>query len=162
VQTASMPPLIRPGTLDDLTGVLPLIDKTAHFHEQLDPDRFGLKPDVAESYRGWLTRMSDDAANALVVAEVDGRIVGFALGAMQTDARIYSVGPVGFIHDLWVEEGQRRAGIGRQLVVAAIEHFRQHGAEQVRLDSAFANEPAQRLFANVGFRPAVVEMLLAI
>lgn len=155
-----MSSLVRQGTLADLPSVLPLIEKTAAFHAQLDPQRFGLKPNVAASYEGWITRMFDEPANAFFVAEFDGRIVGFVLGAMQDDARIYSVGRIGFIHDLWVEEDQRQKGIGRQLVLAAVEHFRGHGAEQARLDSATSNERAQRLFASRGFRPSVVEMLL--
>ena len=140
--------------------VLPLIEKTAKFHEKLDPDRFGLKPNVTAGYQGWIQRMHDEPANAFLVAAIGERIVGFVLGAIQDDARIYKVGRIGFIHDLWVEEDARRGGIGRQLVTAAIEHFRSHGAEQVRLDSAVSNERAQSVFRSIGFRPAMTEMLL--
>jgi len=154
---------VRAGTAKDVPDVLPLIERTANFHAQLDPDRFRLKPGVTDSYRRWLTgRLLDNPANLFLVARLDGRAVGFVLGAMQEDARIYAVGPIGFIHDLWVDEEQRKQGIGRDLVQAAIDHFRQHGAEQVRLDSAVANERAQRLFRGLGFRVSTVEMLLKV
>jgi RimJ/RimL family protein N-acetyltransferase len=40
-----------------------------------------------------------------------------------------------------------------------VSRFGQLGVTQIRLDTAAANEPARRLFASVGFRPSVIEML---
>ena len=36
------------------------------------------------------------------------------------------------------------------------------GVKQVRLDTAVANEPAQKLFEACGFRASVVEMLVEV
>ena len=46
------------------------------------------------------------------------------------------------------------------MVTLAVERFRDIGVKQVRLDVAYANEPARGLFAACGFRPGIVEMLL--
>ncbi len=47
-------------------------------------------------------------------------------------------------------QGARRAGIGRQLVEAVIEHARRH-VELLQLTVVSTNEPARRLYARLGF-----------
>ena len=66
----------------------------------------------------------------------------------------------GFIHDSWVEPEYRNEGIGRQLVMVAIERFRAIGVKQVRGDTAAANVIARGLLESCGFRPSATEMLL--
>ena len=46
------------------------------------------------------------------------------------------------------------------MTMLAMEQFRALGCPQVRLETAAANEPARKLFANCGFRTASVEMLV--
>jgi ribosomal protein S18 acetylase RimI-like enzyme len=46
------------------------------------------------------------------------------------------------------------------MVTLAVERFREIGVKQVRLDTAYANDPARGLFAACGFRPGIVEMLI--
>jgi ribosomal protein S18 acetylase RimI-like enzyme len=41
----------------------------------------------------------------------------------------------------------------------AIERFREIGIDQVRLETASANDPARKLFASVGFQISSIEML---
>jgi len=150
---------IRPGNAEDIASVLPLVAKTVAFHEHLDPARFGAIPDAYLRYDGWMRRSAESETGAFFVAEEDGNIVGFLLGQVQDEVGIYRTGKYGMLHDLWVEPEQRRKGIGQGLVLAALERFRQAGVQQVRLDSAAQNKPAQALFAACGFRPSVTEML---
>jgi ribosomal protein S18 acetylase RimI-like enzyme len=152
-------PTVRPATAADIPDVLPLVEKTYLFHDSLDPARFGAIPNGAQKYHGWLSRLVSDGDGVFLVAELEDRLVGFTIGVMQSDARIYRAQRIGFLHDLWVEERVRRRGIARQLVTKAIQRFRTLGAEQVRLDTAAGNEIARTLFASLGFRPSVLEML---
>jgi ribosomal protein S18 acetylase RimI-like enzyme len=59
-----------------------------------------------------------------------------------------------------VEEEYRHEGIARQMVMLAIERFKSAGVRQIRLDTAFANEPARKLLASCGFRISIMEMLM--
>lgn len=155
-----MPFQIRAGTAADIPLVLPLVAKTIALHERLDSARFGAIPDAAAGYEGWLRRIAGSGDGLFLVALNSERIAGFLIGAINEEYRMYRVRRYGFMHDLWVEEDQRRAGAGRALVLAGIERFRELGAEQVRLDTASGNEAAQRLFAACGFRPATIELLI--
>ena len=64
----------------------------------------------------------------------------------------------GFIHDVLVHESARGAGVARALVHAAVEWLQSRGVPRVVLWTAHANEPAQRLFSALGFRPTMIEM----
>ena len=44
-------------------------------------------------------------------------------------------------------------------MMTAVEKFRDMGVEQIRLDTAAANESARTLFAACGFRISTLEML---
>lgn len=156
---------IRPATVEDVPSVLPLVRKEAAFHEAADPAKYGFKPDPGEMYRGWMTRQATDPRGVFFVADAAGRgepprVVGFLIGTIEAEIRIYRLAEYGFVHDVWVDEDYRHEGTARQLVMQAIERFTQLGAKQVRLDVLMKNEPAQKLFEACGFRPSVVEMLL--
>ena len=146
---------IRPGRAEDIPQVLPLVAKTIAFHQGLDELRFGAVPNAHLRYEGWMRRPD----TIFFVAEVEGRVVGFLLGAIQEEYAMYRTGRYGMLHDLWVEPEHRRCGLARGMVTAALDRFRDEGLHQARLDSAFKNKTAQALFAACGFRPSVVEML---
>jgi ribosomal protein S18 acetylase RimI-like enzyme len=67
-------------------------------------------------------------------------------------------GPAGLLHDIIVDPGYRRRGVGRRLLEAVIENMTARGAPRLVLSTAARNEAAQRLFASVGFRPTMIEM----
>ena len=150
---------IRPGALDDIPAVLPLVARTIAFHQELDRARFSAVPNAHQRYDAWLRRTVENPDGAFFVAEEEGRLVGFVLGQVQEEYALYTTGRYGMLHELWVEPEWRRQGIARQLMQAALDLFRQVGVHQARLDSATANVDAQRLFAVCGFRPSMTEML---
>jgi ribosomal protein S18 acetylase RimI-like enzyme len=153
---------IRPGIAADIEAVMPLVARQISFHEELDPPRFGASPEAVERYRGWLARVVEDESAVYLVAEEGGAVFGFLLAVLQDEYRIYRAKRVGFIHELWVDEAQRRQGVGAALVMEAKARFAAMGAAQVRLDTSTYNERAQRLFEACGFRRSTIEMLAAL
>lgn len=158
--------LIRSATPADVPGVLPLVAATCAFHEQLDPAKYGFLPQPARMYENWLVTRATDPRSVFLVAEREGaaesqsRIVAFLVGTTEREIGIYRLKEYGFLHDLWVEPTYRNEGIARQLMMLAIERFTQIGVRQLRMDVAFHNEPARRLFDSCGFRPSTIEMLM--
>ena len=159
---------IRPATAADIPGVLPLVDRLAALHRQWDPQRYDYKPDTGQMYRNWLTQRAQDPASVFLVADHERLmadvpfIVGFLIGTIEQNLRIYQTERFGFIHDVWVEPDYRNEGIGRQLAIRAVEQFKNLAVTQIRLETATINDPARKLFASVGFRPATTEMLLEV
>ena len=151
---------IRPATADDVPAVLPMVAKLAALHEAWDAAKFGYRDRPEEMYCGWLRSRSTDARSVFLVAEREGRVVGFLVGTVETEIPIYHLKEFGFIHDIWVEPEYRNEGVARQLVMLAIERFRAIGVKQVRGDTAAANEPARGLLRSCGMRPSTIEMLI--
>ncbi len=151
---------IRPATISDVPGVLPMVAKIAALHERWDPAKFGYKPHPETMYQNWLAGRAGDPRSVFLVAQREDRLVGFLVATVETEIPIYRLSEFGFIHDIWVEPEYRNEGVGRQLVMLAIEKFRDMGATQVRADTAFANEPARGLLRSCGMRESTTEMLI--
>ena len=159
---------IRPATPADVPAVLPMVAQIAALHERWDPAKYGYRADPGELYRGWLASRARDRRGVFLVAERDAILsdvpflVGFLVATVEREIPIYRLEEFGFVHDLWVEEEYRHEGIGRQMLMLAVERFREMGVTQVRADTAACNEPARGLMTACGFRPSTTEMLLEI
>ncbi|MCP4871646.1 MAG: GNAT family N-acetyltransferase [Proteobacteria bacterium] len=90
-----------------------------------------------------------------VVAQADGRAIGFAMVGPVPDA---DGGTDAYLLALGVDESARRQGIGRDLLNAAVEEARKGsrrwGTDQLRLDVADDNVAAIALFRAAGFEDA--------
>ena len=95
------------------------------------------------------------------MAEHEGKIVAFLVGEVEEEIPIYRLKEFGFIHDLWVEPEYRHEGVARQMVMLAVEKFKEMGVTQIRLDTASQNEAARRAVCLVRVSSqAPIEMLL--
>lgn len=159
---------IRPATVADVPGVLPMVDQLARLHEAWDPQRYDYKPGTSQMYEKWLAARATDPASVFLVAERESTagaspfLVAFLVATLEKPIPIYRIEKFGFIHDLWVDASYRNEGIARQLTMLALEKFRAMGATQVRLETAQANTAARQLFESCSFRPASVEMLVTL
>lgn len=150
---------LRPAKPDDVRQVLPMVEKVCALHHEWDRAKYDYKADVIDSYRRWLTQRSGDPQSVFVVAERESRLIGFLIATVERDIPIYKVERFGFIHDMWVEPEYRNEGVGRQMVMLAIEQFQQMGVPQIRLETAEQNEIAREMFRACGFRDSSRTML---
>ena len=130
-------------------------------HYAFDPRRFlEAGPDAERGYGAFLSSRVQSADDVVFVAELDGSVVGYVYAGLEPLSWKELRGPAGFIHDVAVAEEARRTGIGEKLMHAAIDWLRERGAPRVILWSAAANEGAQTLFRDLGFRTTMVEMTM--
>jgi ribosomal protein S18 acetylase RimI-like enzyme len=133
--------------------------RLVRLHHSLDPKRFIALEPVEEGYGRWLVReLSRREALVLVAERVDGGIVGYVYGTLEDLSYQDLRGECGYLHDLWVEDHARRAGIATALVEQACALFTARGAPRVVLMAASRNPAAHALFARLGFRDTMVEM----
>jgi ribosomal protein S18 acetylase RimI-like enzyme len=153
---------IRPARAEDVPAVLPMVEKLCKLHESWDPAKYSFLPNIPQMYDLWLRERAGHRRTVFLVAETaqPERIVGFVIGTVEREIPIYRLKEYGFLHDLWVEPEYRHEGVARQMVMLAVEKFKEIGVEQVRLDTAAKNEAARRLFEACGFRESVREMLI--
>lgn len=144
-----------------------MVARIAALHESWDAAKYGYHARPEEMYRRWLAARARDPRSVFLVAErTDAMLddvpflVAFLVGTVEREIPIYRLEEFGFVHDLWVEPEYRHEGIGRQMVMLAIERFREIGVTQLRTDTAAYNEAARALFGACGFRASTIEMLL--
>lgn len=153
--------MIRPATRDDLDALGRLGAMLMRTHYAFDPQRFlppGNNPE--EGYAWFLDAQLRERDAVVLVAEIDARVVGYVYAGLEPLSWKELRGPAGFVHDIVVEERARGGGVARQLLAAAVEWLREHGAPRVVLWTAAQNDRAQTIFAAAGFRKTMTEMTL--
>jgi len=80
------------------------------------------------------------------VATCGGRVVGYVTTQLHKEIS------QGRIPNLAVEKPFRGRGIGRKLLLRALEHFRGLGLKQARIETLTTNPVGQRLYPAVGFK----------
>ncbi|HEY2586025.1 MAG TPA: GNAT family N-acetyltransferase [Tepidisphaeraceae bacterium] len=149
---------IREATTADTEVVAPLILKVLARHEKWDPARYGLAPEVEKEYRRWFGRLAEDPRTTILIAEDEGRVVGYLVATVHHDRPIYRTGDYVVIHDLWVDDGNPDAG--RELLKAVAEHYSNIGVTQLRAATAAANERVRALLQSAGFRVCQIDLLM--
>lgn len=94
------------------------------------------------STRFFLDELQVDCARS-ILAEVDGRIVGYVL--------FWFLPEEVDIHNIAVHPDFRRKGIGRLLLEQVVDSARRQERLRVTLDVRFSNAPAQNLYRSFGF-----------
>ena len=93
VQDTFDSPVIRRARLIDLDHVVRLWTVLMEHHRSLANRLYEVEPHAPATWRAWARRKMDDADGILLVAELDGRIVGYTFGAV--GQRAYSCGAYG-------------------------------------------------------------------
>ena len=156
---ASAEVTIRPATRADVPALGRLGALLVKTHHDFDPKRFIAATSQTSAGYGWfLGTQLEEPEVAVLVAEDNGDVVGYAYVGVEDRDYMSLRGPAGVLHDVVVDPAHRGHGIGRKLVDAALEFLRRRGAPQVVLSTAEQNENAQRLFAGAGFRRTMIEM----
>jgi ribosomal protein S18 acetylase RimI-like enzyme len=149
---------LRPARRDDLAAVGRLAGKLVRQHHEFDDRRFFLPDRVEEGYAWWFGREIERDEVVLLVAARGEAIVGYAYGRLEERDWNQLLDACGALHDVWVEETERRRGVARRLVEATLAALTAKGAPRIVLHTAAGNAAAQALFASLGFRRTMIEM----
>ena len=142
---------IRPFRPEDLSR---LQDITARTFGPVSIDR-NMEQRLGPFGRGdWSTRkvaaIADDCAaqpDGVFVAETAaGEVVGYVT------TRLNAVSRIGWIPNLAVDPGHQGKGLGRSLLLHALDHFRRGGMEVAKIETLDQNPVGQALYPSLGFK----------
>jgi len=123
---------IRLATPADLPALGRLGALLMRTHYEFDPQRFmSAGTDAAEGYAWFLGRQLKDEDVVIYVAEQESQIVGYVYAALEPVSWKELRDACGFIHDIVVEETNRRAGTATALMEAAMQWLTERGAPRV-------------------------------
>jgi ribosomal protein S18 acetylase RimI-like enzyme len=150
---------IRRAAPADLPAVGRLGALLVAMHHDLDPRRFlAATPSTELGYASFLGTQLEEPNVIVLVALLDGDVVGYTYAGNEGRDYMALRGPAGVLYDIVVDPSYRERGIGQALLAATLATLKEHGAPRVVLSTAERNESAQRLFARAGFRRTMVEM----
>ena len=128
-------------------------------HYEFDQRRFVAPAgNPATGYAHFLGTQIDADDAVVFVAERNGAAVGYVYAGIEPFSWKELRDTAGFVHDVVVDEAERRTGVAGALMEAAIAWVREQGVRSVMLWTAAPNERAQRLFEGLGFRRTMIEM----
>ena len=151
--------IIRPATPADLPTLGRLGALMVRTHHDFDRKRFiAATPHTERGYASFLGSQLDAEHAIVLVADQNGRAIGYVYAGVEDTDYMSLRGPAGVLYDILVDPECRRHGVGRQLLDAVLAALTARHVRQVVLSTAERNEAAQRLFARAGFRRTMIEM----
>jgi ribosomal protein S18 acetylase RimI-like enzyme len=154
---------VRPARPDELGEVAKLAALMVRMHHAWDPQRFAIfREPIEEGYGNWLAQeLQNRKALVLVAARTTRgmtKILGYAYARLEGRDYNRLMDACGFLHDIVVAEEARGTGVGDALLEGVAAWMTQRGAPRLILETAAANETAQRFFQKRGFRQTMIEM----
>lgn len=151
--------IIRPVNKGDADALGEMWLDLVAYHQKLTPDLPGPARGGEHRYVRRILERLDDPYTCALVAEVDGQVVGFILGmVIDLMPDIFDQRPSGFLADIYVEPQMRRHGVGRSLVNALVDWFRQCGIHSFEWHVASNNPAGIAFWRSVGGRDVMIRM----
>ena len=133
---------VRPADEMDISAIVGIDEKIGGHY----------RPEVWERRIGYYLRRDPEAS---VVAEADGRVVGFMLGEVRS-GEFGIEETTGWVEHLGVDPGFRGKAVGRQMLDAMLEHFRRRGARSVQTLVDEEMGEILSFFSALGFQPSTL------
>lgn len=149
---------VRPARHEDLRAVARLAVRLVSQHCSYDPKRFVLPEPVEEGYLEFLEGELGSKEAVVLVAITGGEVTGYLYGRIEPPSFVELRGEAGWIHDIYVAEGKRGAGVGGALLDAGIRGLEQRGAHSIMLSVSPHNKAGHHLFRSRGFENTMLEM----
>lgn len=145
---------MRRARREDLPGIVRLLAD-----DPLGRTREAFSERLPEGYYTAFERIDADPRVELVVAELDGEIVG-TLQLMFLPHLTHGGGTRAQVEAVRVDARHRSRGLGRRMMQWAIERAREEGCSLMQLTTNVARTDAHRFYARLGFVPSHVGMKL--
>lgn len=116
---------------------------------------------LPETYTKAFAEIEADKNNELIVAEINGEIVG-TLQITFTPSIGFQGGKRATVESVRVDEKFRGRGIGREMILWAIERARREKCIVLQLTTNSEREDAHRFYKNLGFKSSHLGMKLTL
>ena len=114
---------------------------------------------LPESYERAFAEIDADKNNELIVAEINGAVVG-ALQLTLTPSISFQGGKRATVESVRVDAKYRGKGLGKDLMLWAIERAKQEGCHILQLTTNSDRPDAHRFYENLGFKGTHLGMKL--
>jgi ribosomal protein S18 acetylase RimI-like enzyme len=112
--------------------------------------------DGQRNWSKYLRQKFAEISTKLIVAEEDGKVVGFMLCLLSPNVPVFKERKLGVISDVYVLEERRRKGVANKMLEVAVKWFKKNKVRTVQLGVAHENFEARAVWRTIGFRPYLI------
>jgi L-amino acid N-acyltransferase YncA len=149
----------RTGNAADFFAVVSMMQQHRLRQEAFDAALYAPHPDAERRFQRWIGAVTEDPRSTLVVAEDEGRIVGFLYATIEKELPFYEHEEFAVVREWWVEPAFHGRGAGEAMIERAAAEFALAGVRQLRVRSAAGDEEARAVLQRCGFRTGAVELV---
>ncbi len=120
------------------------------YHRKLDA-YYTPKKDVNDVYKRFFKSCVYSSKRQIVVAEKDGKIIGYALAEISQRPPVYPKRRLGVVCDMYVEKSYRRKGVGKLMYKELKTWFREKKIKDVELSVHVKNTSGIKTWEKLGF-----------
>lgn len=146
--------IFRPAAIDDLRAIVQMLAD-----DFLGSQRERFEDPLPENYLRAFREIEADTNNELVVAEVDGKVVG-TLQLTYTPSISFQGSKRCTVESVRVDEKFRGQGIGREMMLWAIGRAKDNGCVSMQLTTNNDRIDAHRFYESLGFSRSHLGMKL--
>ncbi len=144
---------IREAVPEDAEAVCLLWEELMDFHAEYDV-LYERTPKGVGIFREFFDETIEIEKGIVLVAEDQGKILGYLLGRIEEKLEIYVHADYGMIYDLSVTKSAQRQGVGEALFKASVDWFKSKGTPRIELNVASANPISTKFWEKQGLKTA--------
>ena len=143
---------IRRAKLSDAAAVGRLFLLFWDSHKGVDPllklkKKPTLKSEI-EQAKKWIRKRK----TVMFVATESDSVIGYIEATTKKSAPIFKVKRSGYIEAVVVDKKYRNSGVGKSLVLHALDYFKKRGIRNVKANVYFSNKSAVQFWKKAGFK----------
>lgn len=118
---------------------------------------FAPAKNVHKVYRKFFKSCIYSKNRNLLVAEENGKIVGYAVGELGSRPPVFKIRRFGFISDVFVEKNFRKQGISKQFLLGLKKWFKSKKLKHIELTIHVKNAIGKKAWTKYGFKDYIIK-----
>ena len=151
---------IRKANKKDILDIIEYTKKVADYHHNFD--KYYAKGKGTEKFiRGYFFKNLKKRNYIILVAEINGRIVGFFEAEIKKiDNPFIVADKIGELHDAFVDKKYRKSGIGKKIYNELVKWFKKNKIKHILLSVHVKNMLGKKVWGKLGFKDYMKRMRL--
>jgi ribosomal protein S18 acetylase RimI-like enzyme len=144
--------IIRNGRIKDKKQVLEVWEELMEYHIRISSIDYEMKDDAPELFMKFFENNVRSRIKKAVVAEENGKVIGYILGAIQKRPPLFKTTHHAFITDAAVLQENRNKGVGTKLLEEFASWAKEKGMKYVVLSVVPENKIGKIFWEKLGFQ----------
>lgn len=143
---------ITKATIEDIPLITTFGQSLIKMHYDFDPEYYMFDEDgFSPAFTDWLKGQITIPSSIIWVAKENDSVIGFISGFVKYLFPWFRIKKVGHISFMFIDEGSRRKGVGKQLLSYANQWFKDQGLSYVELYVNERNSNGLSFWKSMGF-----------